>query len=633
MAHGGAQLPHRHGVLLGLHPDRRRAAHAGAAALLQARLFALHAGLPVPALRVRRHRRQSGRRLAGRALRHPAHAGGRARLLQIAGLAACSRRSIRPGPPPPPSPGWWRRKASRASPRTSPRPRRSRRSRRRRPRASGQLFSWVAWFTGSKNAMKGIGFFLGGLLLEVAGLPPRALADGGAARRRSSSPGSLLLPRELGKAKASKIDARTVRQVARRQPAGGGARLPVRRARRLVRRRPAGVPLRHRLALRRGRHLPGGLDDRLWRASRRSAPALVARSADGLSREVPAARLWSLVAGCRSRSRWRCCCRAGRPARPTSSWSSGLALFGLPFAVNSSLHSYLILAYAGSEKAAEDVGFYYAANAAGRLVGTLLSGLLYQGGGIDGLPSRHRRPCCWPAGSITFCCIRRRRAPDAVSDLRRSHSRCRDGRKRNPQHRGEQREERWKASCEVGHSMNLEASSSAVRCHPVSDDQFVSRFVEAAPFRQRKVRKDIISKILEIPFDSPGAVPTFEGMKLDDAAARLEALGNPDPPEDLSRPGAGRCRGHAGRPAADQTRCRRLDALASLQVAGDRGPRHADARRHDARVPCQLRADARAAGLHGRGMLRRGTLRARRGAARRLDDDFVAPGISMILEV
>ena len=60
----------------------------------------------------------------------------------------------------------------------------------------------------------------------------------------------------------------------------------------------------------------------------------------------------------------------------------GLALFGLPFAVNSSLHSYLILAYAGSEKAAEDVGFYYAANATGRFAGTLLSGLLFQWGGI-----------------------------------------------------------------------------------------------------------------------------------------------------------------------------------------------------------------------------------------------------------
>ena len=61
---------------------------------------------------------------------------------------------------------------------------------------------------------------------------------------------------------------------------------------------------------------------------------------------------------------------------------AGLTIFGLPFAVNSSLHSYLILAYVGSKKAAEDVGFYYAANAAGRLMGTLLSGALYQAGGL-----------------------------------------------------------------------------------------------------------------------------------------------------------------------------------------------------------------------------------------------------------
>jgi predicted MFS family arabinose efflux permease len=63
--------------------------------------------------------------------------------------------------------------------------------------------------------------------------------------------------------------------------------------------------------------------------------------------------------------------------------AAGLLVFGFAFAVNSSLHSYLVLAYAGSEKAAEDVGFYYAANAAGRFMGTALSGLLYQWGGLD----------------------------------------------------------------------------------------------------------------------------------------------------------------------------------------------------------------------------------------------------------
>lgn len=75
----------------------------------------------------------------------------------------------------------------------------------------------------------------------------------------------------------------------------------------------------------------------------------------------------------------------------------GLALFGLPFAVNSSLHSYLILAYAGSEKAAEDVGFYYAANAAGRLIGILLSGALYQIGGMSAclIGSAVMLALCW----------------------------------------------------------------------------------------------------------------------------------------------------------------------------------------------------------------------------------------------
>ncbi len=59
-----------------------------------------------------------------------------------------------------------------------------------------------------------------------------------------------------------------------------------------------------------------------------------------------------------------------------------LLLFGAFFALNSSVHSFLILDYADGEKAAVNVGFYYMANAMGRLVGTLLSGLLFQSGGV-----------------------------------------------------------------------------------------------------------------------------------------------------------------------------------------------------------------------------------------------------------
>ena len=96
---------------------------------------------------------------------------------------------------------------------------------------------------------------------------------------------------------------------------------------------------------------------------------------------MPAAKLWSLILSI-------VICGIGIALVTQSQnfdWILviGLSIFGFAFAVNSSIHSYLILAYAGSEKAAEDIGFYYAANAAGRFLGTFLSGTLYSLGGIQ----------------------------------------------------------------------------------------------------------------------------------------------------------------------------------------------------------------------------------------------------------
>jgi predicted MFS family arabinose efflux permease len=110
------------------------------------------------------------------------------------------------------------------------------------------------------------------------------------------------------------------------------------------------------------------------------APHLVKRSDDGLSAEVPAARLWSGLLAVVPIA----LAIAVAMNVPHLEWVvvGGLGVFGFAFAVNSSVHSYLVLAYAGSEKAAEDVGFYYAANAVGRFIGTLLSGVLYQWGGL-----------------------------------------------------------------------------------------------------------------------------------------------------------------------------------------------------------------------------------------------------------
>jgi hypothetical protein len=74
---------------------------------------------------------------------------------------------------------------------------------------------------------------------------------------------------------------------------------------------------------------------------------------------------------------------AGGPAPwLTGTLVAGLLLFGFVFAINSSVHSYLILAFGAADRITRDVGFYYMANAAGRLIGTLLSGLSYQAGGL-----------------------------------------------------------------------------------------------------------------------------------------------------------------------------------------------------------------------------------------------------------
>ena len=73
-------------------------------------------------------------------------------------------------------------------------------------------------------------------------------------------------------------------------------------------------------------------------------------------------------------------------ADPTVVLVAGLIAFGVVFAANSAVHSYLILAYAGGDRVAMDVGFYYMANAAGRLAGTILSGVLYGLGGARGVP-------------------------------------------------------------------------------------------------------------------------------------------------------------------------------------------------------------------------------------------------------
>ncbi len=244
--------------------------------------------------------------------------------------------------------------------------------------ASGQLFRWVAWFTGSKNAMKGVGFFLGGLLLDQLGFSGALWLMAGLLTIVLIAV-LLSLPPMIGKAKASKSvkelfgKSRAINLLAAARVFLFGARdvwFVV------------GVPVF--LYSQGWNFTMVGTFMAAWTIGyglvQAVAPKMIRRSDDGLAHEVPAARLWSGLLALVPMLIAAALVMRFEPIE----WIVviGLGIFGWAFAVNSSVHSYLILAYAGSEKAAEDVGFYYAANAVGRFTGTLLAGLLYQAGGL-----------------------------------------------------------------------------------------------------------------------------------------------------------------------------------------------------------------------------------------------------------
>jgi MFS family permease len=258
----------------------------------------------------------------------------------------------------------------------------------------GQLFRWVAWFTGSKNATKGAGFFIGGFLLQVVGFRPALWLMAGMLALVLVCV-MLSLPRTLGKAKSSKsfrelfAKSRSINLMAAARIFMFGSRdvwfvvgLPV---------FLYGFGWQYM-------QVAGFVA--AWTigygAVQALAPAVVTRSCDGLSSEVPAARLWGGILTAIPVALAILLAMPGVPRRDLI-LVVGLLIFGFAFAVISSLHSYLILAYAGSEKAAEDVGFYYAANAAGRLMGIMLSGILTQTGGMQA--------CLWGSAIMLAICL------------------------------------------------------------------------------------------------------------------------------------------------------------------------------------------------------------------------------------
>lgn len=258
------------------------------------------------------------------------------------------------------------------------------------PGEAGGLFRWVAVLTGSKNAVKGLGFLLGAALLATLGFGPAIWAMAGvlavilAAVALAMPPG---LPRGRKGVKFSEVFSRSanVNWLSAARVFLFGARdvwFVV------------GIPI----------YFYGVLSDGsaegnrtaffligsfmalwiiLYGAVQAAAPRILRAATQPEAQLIGAARLWAgLLLGVLVALTLAALVSDGPEPWLTASLVAGLLVFGAIFAINSALHSYLILAFSSSERVTMDVGFYYMANAGGRLVGTLLSGLTYQAGGL-----------------------------------------------------------------------------------------------------------------------------------------------------------------------------------------------------------------------------------------------------------
>ncbi len=242
----------------------------------------------------------------------------------------------------------------------------------------GALFRLVAILTGSKNALKGVGFFLGAALLAWLGYRP-ALWVMAAMLGVVVVALVLLLDEEIGKSK-KKAPLRSILSKSEAINRLSAARFFLFGSRDIWFVVALPVFLDERLGW---SYYGIGAFLAMWvifyGMVQSMAPRLLRRGGKSVD-EIRAAQQWAFALACVSGA---IALAVAFDAGTTVAVVGGLVVFGIVFALNSSLHSYLILAYSDDDAISLDVGFYYSANAAGRLVGTLLSGLLYLWGGLS----------------------------------------------------------------------------------------------------------------------------------------------------------------------------------------------------------------------------------------------------------
>ena len=254
------------------------------------------------------------------------------------------------------------------------------------------LYRWVAALTGSKNALKGVGFFLGGLLLTLLGFQA-ALLSLSVLVLLALIATSRLLHGQLGRpdsgAKFSHMFAngRAINVLA-------GARIFLFAARDVW--FVVGLPFCLYSALGWSFWLVGMLLA-VWVIGyggvQAIAPRLVGTST-GEGGEGPTGR--TAIGLALALAVWPAAIAVGLGTNidPTVVIIGGLVPVGVAFAMNSAVHSYLILAYSDSKTVAMSVGFYYMANAVGRLAGTVLSGVIYEWQGLSA--------CLWVSSAFVL---------------------------------------------------------------------------------------------------------------------------------------------------------------------------------------------------------------------------------------
>ncbi len=245
----------------------------------------------------------------------------------------------------------------------------------------GVLFKWISWFTGLKNSAKGLGFFIGGLLIQIVGFKYSIycliifLGICLLLLFFLESQIGVLKPSKSFKQFFSKSRNINILSIARIFLFGSRDMWFV-----------VGLPL-FLYSIGWSFWLVGSFLA-FWTIGygmcQSSIPLLIKRSADGLSLEVSSTKFWIFILATIQLVILILIQFNFQYLSMDKILLIGLLIYGAVFAVNSALHSYLILAYSKNSSVTEDVGFYYSSNALGRFCGTFLSGFLFQMTNISG---------------------------------------------------------------------------------------------------------------------------------------------------------------------------------------------------------------------------------------------------------